>query len=81
MVNIAMERRPRLFSQARPLQARLSMLIVEKMTRGELEVEFLKNDELYSRLDEKRFLASDYGDDELREVLRAWVAEGDECQS
>jgi hypothetical protein len=57
------------------------MLIVEKMTRGELEVEFLKNDELYSRLDEKRFLASDYGDDELREVLRAWVAEGDECQS
>ena len=51
------------------------MLYIPTATRSELEVEFLVNDDLMAKVDEQKFMASGYSDDELRIIVQAWIEE------
>lgn len=52
---------------------------VDTASRSDLEVAILEEDGLYNSLDEERFLAGGYSDDELRDAIREWILAGDEC--
>ena len=55
------------------------MFIDKTTSRTELELAILIEPGLYECFDEQRFLNSKYSDDELRQVISDWIAEGDEC--
>jgi hypothetical protein len=54
-------------------------MMIETMTRADLEVTILEEQSLYERFDETRLMASGYSDAEYREIISAWIQDGDEC--
>lgn len=53
--------------------------MIEKMSREDLEMEILGNDDLYKRFDEDKFLGRIYTDDELKRIVYEWILDNDEC--
>lgn len=54
--------------------------MIEKMSREDLEMEILKNDDLYEIFNEERLLSGTYTDDELRKIVHKWILDNDECE-
>ena len=54
--------------------------MIEKMSREDLEMEILKNDDLYEIFDEEKLLNRTYTDDELRKIVHEWILDNDECE-
>ena len=54
--------------------------MIEKMSREDIEMEILKNDDLYEIFDEERLLSGTYTDDELRKIVHEWILDNDECE-
>ena len=54
--------------------------MIEKMSREDLEMEILKNDDLYEIFDEERFLGGIYTDEELKKIVHEWILDNDECE-
>ena len=55
------------------------MFIDENTSRDDLEFAIIDDRDLYSSLDEQRFLNNGYTDSELRAAIVAWIEAGDEC--
>jgi len=55
-------------------------MLIATATRAELEFAIIENDDLLARFDWARLATpGGYSDDELRETISAWIADGDEC--
>ena len=52
---------------------------LDQMDRAEMQCEIMNERTLFAMVNEDRFLADGYSDDELRAIITAWVAAGDEC--
>lgn len=52
---------------------------IDTATRADLECEILDNDELYKCFDENKLMKSIYTTEELRDIVRQFVLDGDEC--
>ena len=53
--------------------------MISEMTRSEMEVAIIADKFLYAQFDERRLLDGGYSDEQMREVMQAWVEAGDEC--
>jgi hypothetical protein len=56
-------------------------MLVEKMTRVEMEAQVVAEKSLYEMFDEQRLLNGEYSDESMREVIQRWIEAGDECAS
>ena len=54
--------------------------MIEKMSREDIEIEILENDDLYEIFDEERLLSRTYTDDELKRIAHEWILDNDECE-
>ena len=54
--------------------------MVEKMSREDLEMIILENDDLYEMFDECKFLNKKYTLAELKKITSTWIYENDECE-
>ena len=52
--------------------------MIEKMSRIDLEMIILEEDELYYSLDEQMFLKGEYSTEELKNIIGEWIIAGDE---
>lgn len=55
-------------------------IMIEKISREDIEMEILENDDLYEIFDEERLLSGTYTDDELRKIVHEWILDNDECE-
>lgn len=55
------------------------MFIDENTPRADLEAVIVNEAAIYARFDEARLLNGEYTNAEYREVITAWIEEGDEC--
>jgi len=54
-------------------------MFIEEMTKEQLSDEILFNEDgLYEKFDEEKFLSNEYTVEEMREIVGAWILEGDE---
>ena len=53
-------------------------MLVNDMSRADLEVIMLENDELYTKY-EDRLMNEEMSTEEMREIIIAWIEAGDEC--
>lgn len=53
--------------------------IDETTSRQDLQLAILSDNDLYSQVDEKKFLDDGYSTEELYGIIGRWVQEGDEC--
>ena len=47
--------------------------MIEKMSREDLEMVILENDDIYRIFDEERFLSRTYTDEELKRIVHEWI--------
>lgn len=52
---------------------------LDQMDRAEMQCQFINEPSLWAMIDEARFLAEGYSDDEMRVIITEWVTAGNEC--
>lgn len=55
-------------------------MLLEKMTRSDMEIELINEDSLYAMFDEARLnTKGGYSDEEMRAVIQKWIELGNEA--